>query len=233
MTTRPIVTSTERDVTVERIIERRRQVDDRDREMISDDPRELLLYLRKHHGPNIPLWVQAGDVLDSLTLDNWLWRADRMRLLDDLLHGRKIGLSLAQLGKPLGIGTPQGCQDLIDRLTALRERGRPDEQLTREARRAARNLPGGAGGTDWVTAHHAELVALAEDLAAQALVWQVQRDWLNDLAEDLAEDTWSLGVLNLAVAELRTAPAVLALTGHHPVHKVLHRADVLRTSWSQ
>lgn len=226
--------ATELDVTIERIINRRAQVEDRGRELISDDPRELLAYLRKHRGRNIPDWVQTGDLLDGFTLDNWVWRDDRMRLLDDLRHGRRMGMSLAQLGKPLGITTPQGTQDLIDRLTALRDRGRPDEQLTREARRAARNPPGGAGGSDWVTDHHAALTGLAADLLAQAARWKVSdRDWLDELADDLTHDTWSLGVLNLAVAELRTAPAVLALTGHDTVHKVLHRADQLRTSWSQ
>lgn len=220
-------------VTVARILARRRKADDPDLELASDDPRELRAYLRKHS--RVPEWVQRADVLDTLTIDNWIWWHDRADLLADLERGKRAGLTLQQLGEPLGIRTAQGTNDLIDRYTALRDHHRPDEKLTRAARQAAQAIPGKPVRVDWVTVHHTALVEVVGAILAEADRWQVtDRDWLDDLATDLADDAnWSLGVLNLACAELRTAPTVVALTTWHRVHGVLNRADQLRTSWAK
>src|SRR3954449_6481633 len=64
--------------------------------MLSDagdsDRREVLDYVRKYSGPDIPRWVLQADVCDALILNNWLWWEDRCRELYFLKAGRDRGL---------------------------------------------------------------------------------------------------------------------------------------------
>lgn len=119
-----------------RIARRRAKVDDRDREKLPDspesDPRDVLDYLRKYSGSNIPRWVLQADVCDALTLNNWLWWEDRRRELHFLKAGGDRGLFLSQLGAQVGVGK-QGVLDRIDRLEALLRHDRPDEKIARGA----------------------------------------------------------------------------------------------------
>src|SRR6202162_678314 len=85
MASRPKVHRSELSRAIVMIAKRRAKVDDRDREMLPDspnaDPREVLDYLRKYSGKNIPKWVLQADICDALTLNNWLWWEDRRREL--------------------------------------------------------------------------------------------------------------------------------------------------------
>ena len=119
MAIRPKVHRSELGVAIVRIARRRDKVEDRHREKLPDspesDPREVLDYLRKYSGPDIPRWVLQADVCDALTLNNWLWWEDRRRELHFLKAGRDRGLFLSQLGAQVGVGK-QGVLDRIDRL---------------------------------------------------------------------------------------------------------------------
>ena len=141
MAIRPKVHRSELGVAIVRIARRRDKVEDRHREKLPDspesDPREVLDYLRKYSGPEIPRWVLQADVCDALTLNNWLWWEDRRRELHFLKAGRDRGLFLSQLGAQVGVGK-QGVLDRIDRLEALLRYDRPDEKIARAARRAER-----------------------------------------------------------------------------------------------
>ena len=44
--------------------------------------------------PDIPRWVLQAEVSDALTLNNWLWWADRRRELFFLKAGRARGCQL-------------------------------------------------------------------------------------------------------------------------------------------
>jgi hypothetical protein len=66
-----------------------------------------------------------------------LWWDDRRRERTLLRRGLRLGLSLAELGSPLGISTPQGLRDRLDRLDALFAFHNPDEKLSRETRQVA------------------------------------------------------------------------------------------------
>jgi len=70
-------------------------------------------------------------------LCNWSWWDDRRRERTLLRRGLRLGLTLAELGNPLGISTPQGLRDRLDRLDALFAHHNPDEKLSRETRRVA------------------------------------------------------------------------------------------------
>jgi hypothetical protein len=227
------------------IARRRAKVDDRNRDRLPDapdaDPREVLDYLLKYSGTNIPRWVLQADVGDALTLNNWLWWEDRRRELHFLKAGRDRGLFLTQLGAQLGIGK-QGVIDRIDRLEALLRYDRPDEKLSRESRRNERNARDRrAVELAWIDRHRRALTDVITALLEHADRYHLaddDREWLDELAVDLRAGELSpatMVMLGLAAAELRAAPAVLALAGPRPyrVHTVLARAETLRSRYTQ
>jgi hypothetical protein len=240
--TRPKVHRCEAGLAIVRIARRRAKVDDRHREKLPDspesDPHEVLDYLRKYSGPDIPRWVLQADVCDALTLNNWLWWEDRRRELHFLKAGRDRGLFLAQLGAQVGVGK-QGVLDRIDRLEALLRYDRPDEKIARAARRTDRErlqrLPVERA---WLGSRRNELHAVITGLVDQADRFDVEeRDWVDELdidgrGDDITPAT--MVILGLASAELRTARGVLGLDSSRPnaVHALLARADDLRSQFA-
>lgn len=243
MAIRPKVHRSEVGLAIVRIARRRTKVDDRHRENLPDspesDPREVLDYLRKYSGQGIPLWVLQADVCDALTLNNWLWWEDRRRELHFLKAGRDRGLFLSQLGAQVGVGK-QGVLDRIDRLQALLRYDRPDEKITRAARRDERErrerLPVEEA---WLRARRNDLRAVITGLIDQAERFEVEeREWVDELDIDGRDDDFTpatMVILGLASAELRTAPAVLGLNSTRPyaVHTLLARADDLRSQFAE
>jgi hypothetical protein len=245
MATRPKVHRSEAGRAIAMIARRREKVDDRNREMLPDsadsDPCEVLDYLRKYSGSDIPRWVLQADVCDALTLNNWLWWEDRRRELHFLKAGRGHGIFLAQLGAQVGVGK-QGVVDRIDRLEALLRYDRPDEKLTRSARRSEREArelwPAQAA---WLDAHREQLVSVITRLVGEADRYGIdgdEREWVDELALDARDDELTpatMVILGLAAAEIRTAPAVLALDSTRPyaVHTLLARVDDLRSQFTE
>lgn len=228
-----------------RVVKRRIKVDDPDRSLLPDDTENpqvsevyaVLDYLAGH--TRVPEWVTHADVSDALRLYNYLWWAERRRELAWLRAGVRRKLPLAQLGAAVGTGK-QGVRDRIDRLEALLAYQRPDEQLTREARRAARAADARREvETGWVDAHAAELAAIAGGFTTAAVRYELadaEREWVDELAADARDQAFSpasMTVLGLAADELRTAPTIVALPGPRPhaVHQWLARADVLRSEF--
>jgi hypothetical protein len=244
MGTRPMVHRTEVGRAIVMIARRRAKVDDRHRDLLPDsedsDPREVLDYLRKFSGPDIPLWVLQAEVSDALTLNSWLWWEDRRRELFFLKAGRARGMFLSQLGAQVGVGK-QGLLDRVDRLEALLRFDRPDEKLSRAARQAARAADHRRlAETRWIDEHRAELLRVIEDLVHQADRYRIvdeDREWIDELrvdARDGALVPTTMVLLGLAAAELRTWKAVVALDGSRPhgVHAVLTDADKLRSAFA-
>jgi hypothetical protein len=246
MSTRPRVHELELAQSINGVVTRRREVDDRHRELLPEgegaDPREVLDYLRRYSGPDIPLWVLKADVSDALTLTNWLWWEDRQRELHFLKAGVARGLFLAQIGSQVGIGK-QGVRDRIDRLEAmLHKGGRPDEKIMRRQRRRERQVEAGTSPESaWLGEHRDEIVAVMLDLVIEADRYGLaddERDWLDELPADADEGRFTRGtmvMIGLAATELRTSRPVLALPGERPhrVHEVLLRADALRSAFAE
>ncbi len=241
------------------ISKRRHKVDDPHRDRLPDspdsDPREILDYLQKYSGVDIPLWVLQADVCDAFTLNNWLWWEDRRRELYFLKAGRDRGLFLSQIGAQIGIGK-QGVIDRMDRLTALLRYSQPDEKLSRAMRRAEQaarvRRPLEAS---WWAAHHDILISVVAGLVTEADRYGLnddEREWIDQVHIDVHDEVSPrafIAELGLAVSELRTAPAVLALYpqtldeladrhdgGHrqrpYRVHAVLAQADALRSEFA-
>jgi hypothetical protein len=245
MATRPKVHRSELSRAITMIARRRAKVDDFNRDRLPDspdsDPREVLDYLQKFSRQDIPLWVLQADVGDALTLNNWLWWEDRRRELHFLKAGRDRGLFLSQIGAQVGVGK-QGVLDRIDRLEALLRYDRPDEQITRAARRSDREARERRPAEDaWLDARREELATVIAGLVGEADRFEIEnedREWVDELAIDVRDHAITavtVVILGLAVAELRTAPAVLALDGTRPyaVHGLLTRAEGLRSRFAE
>jgi hypothetical protein len=92
----------------------------------------------------------------------------------------------------------------------------------------------------WLTRRHDELLAVITGLVEQADRYRVDeadREWVDQLVIDAREDDLrptTMVILGLAVAELRTAPPLLALDSTRPaaVHALLARADRLRSEFA-
>ena len=211
MGTRPMVHRTEVARAIVMIARRRAKVDDRRRDLLPDsedsDPREVLDYLQKFSGKDIPLWVLQAEVSDALTLNNWLWWEDRRRELHFLKAGRARGLFLSQLGAQVGVGK-QGLLDRIDRLDALLRFDRPDEKLSRAARQAARAADHRRlVEKRWIDEHRDELLKVIEALVHQADRLELldeDREWIDELGRDARDDTLvptTMVLLGLAAAD--------------------------------
>jgi hypothetical protein len=201
----------------------------------------VLDYLQRFSGRDLPGWVLQADVCDALVLNNWLWWEDRRRELHFLKAGRDRGLFLTQLGAQVGIGK-QGVIDRIDRLEALLRYDRPDEKITRSARQAERAARQRRPSEDaWLEARRDELLAVTSGMLREADRFELfdeDREWLDELAVDAQTDGFApatMVILGLAVSELRTAKAVVALESTRPyaVHGVLGRADSLRSQFAE
>jgi hypothetical protein len=149
--TPPHVTRTELDAAITRVLWRHRHIDDPHRAGLGTEPRDVLEQLTRG-SVALPRWVVAADTLDGLVLSVWLWWEDRRRERALLRRGLHLGLTLGELGTPLGISSPQGLRDRLDRLDALLAFDRPDEKLTRAARAATpRTVTSGSAGSKRTT----------------------------------------------------------------------------------
>lgn len=152
--------SAELDAAVDRIHRRHRDVDDPHRRELSDDPAQIISYLLQHASTMPPQVVEA-DLRDALVLWVWCWWQERQRERQLLEAAHAAGLSLAELGAELGIGTRGGLRHRLDRLHALLQSGRPDQ--ARGAGLRGNTSPEQA----WLDAHRAEVHHVLAALLAQ------------------------------------------------------------------
>lgn len=119
MTTPPRPDRAAYDAALARIHDRRRRAGDDHPLALSDDPREVLAYLRQRGRGGLRTDHTGDDVTDALTLRLWLWwegESTELWLLDAAEH-------LARNRKTIGavLGLTHG-QSLIDRIARLRDK---------------------------------------------------------------------------------------------------------------
>lgn len=233
MRTPPRVNHVEVETALRRIYARRVKVDDPNLEHLGSEPADVLDYLRKYAGADIPSWVRQADIADGLVLHVWTWWEDRRRERALLRAGLREGMFLSQLGAPLGISSRQGVRDALDRLDALLEYDRPDEKISRDARRSVQIND---GRQEWIARNLDRIrTGVARLLAYSDLVSEDENDWFEELRADYGADIWtpaSLTILGLAAEELRASPVVCEMSEGHAVHRALRGADDLRRSFS-
>lgn len=252
MATPPRITEIERDAAVERIAARHRRIDDPRSSELGTEPRDVISFVLDRGPAGVPRWVAALDHHDALVLSTWCWWEERRRERRLLRQGLHLGLTAGELGAPLGMSSRQGLRDRLDRLDALLSHDRPDEQLSRAARRAGREHD---ARQYWIDLHRAYVSSVLAALIAQtrrvlgapadgagpageddlAAADESAREWLDELAgdyEDAALTPATLAVAGLLAAELRAHPRVLGLAPRHRVHAALASVEALRTRFS-
>lgn len=253
MATPPRITDAERDAAITRIVERHDRIDDPRRSELGSDPRDVVTFVLNRGPAGVPRWVQAADHHDAVVLSSWCWWEERRRERRLLRQGLALGLPALELGAPLGIGSRQGVRDRLDRLDALLAHNRPDEQLSRAARRAVR---GRDAEQDWIDQQRDEVWPALAALLAQSRRFLQDlpatdsdatdgdrpegephetdiQDWVDELAADYEDDalsTATLAVAGLLAAEIRAHPQAITLDRRHRLHATLATVDALRAA---
>lgn len=145
MTTPPRVTDEQVAAAIARIIRRHRGTDHPGQHLLSTDPREVLLYLRRCGAGRLLGDDESHDVEDGLTLRLALWWEGELAEYRLLTAAEKIGLNRRRVGRVLGVTTGQGLLDRLHRKVGLfGPAGRPNEKAARADLRAADVSPAAA-----------------------------------------------------------------------------------------
>ena len=201
---------------MDRITQRRDRIDDPNRYQLSDDPREVLAYLRKH-SRGIPEHVRRADVEDGLILRVWLWwegEAAELWLLD---RADELGMNRRSVGARLGVATGQG---LVDRRAHKRA-------MLSKATGISASAPASStqGREKWIADHRREIQAIAATLVEHRILADEEAaESVIEVRRDLQEDVCTPGgitVINWAVSEMAAVPAVKALSDSHPLRQAL------------
>ncbi|WP_146772032.1 hypothetical protein [Lentzea atacamensis] len=181
------------------------------------------------------------------------WRSERYHLRGGLADG----LFYDQMGAVLGLGRESHRRTENDPRPARRRRtGRGDPHQPARARLATLSdllrhddpnpdLSRGVRRENeveledprwtWVIDHREQLGHVSYQLAAAAGRHGVTSRWVDELIADVDSDAVSPAtpaVLGLAIAEVRTARAVVELTTTHAVHRILLTGEALRCQFS-
>jgi hypothetical protein len=231
---------------LERIRARHEFADDPWRGEMGTEPAEVLGYLRRRWAAGTGRATAVDDVWDELTLSAAVHWAEVERERALLRRARHLGLSLSELGAHFGIRTRQGMRDHLDRLDALVETGTPDEQHTRDTRREARARP---ADQRWLDTHHDDMTTTISQLVEQldridlsptaadnAETDGHEAEWVDELRLETQRGeltTGTMGVLSLALGELRVHPTVRDLDRGHGLHRALRAAERLRARYDE
>lgn len=169
MATPPRVTDRDLYAAMARIARRHRRAGDDDPQAFSDDPRDVLAYLRKLPDGRLLGNDTEHDITDGLTIRVWLWwegEAFELRLLE---AAQRTGFPRRRVAERLKIKTGQGVVDRRDRKRImLGPIGKPDEKVARAERREERQPAGPPpmGELLWsfVQVLHANRDSLPEDI---------------------------------------------------------------------
>lgn len=200
MATYPPIDDRERDAAVERIAARHARYDDSRWSEAGTEARDVLNYLARRRA-ELPFALTAHDAWDELVLSAWVYWDERRRERELLHSALRRGLSLAEVGRYLGIGSRQGTRDYLDRLDALladlhRTRSRPRGPVVGDGR--ADPLAVWAGSTREQRAadvHASRAQRAAGRQRPSRMGWlEVHRGWLGAVVGDLFAQLARLGI---------------------------------------
>lgn len=176
MTTPPRPTPAEYESALRRIHDRRRAAGDDHPLALSEDPRDVLAYLRRRGRAGLVVDDTGDDITDALTLRLWLWWEGEAAELWLLEAAERLGRNRKAIGAALGIKSGQGVVDRIER----------KRDMLGHARTAA---PPPAA-----TSRDAQIRAVAAELCAR--VGEMPEDVADDLHADVLADAltrWPAG----------------------------------------
>jgi hypothetical protein len=230
---------------IDRITSRRRRIDDPHQELLSDEPAEVLDYLRRYSGRVIPDAIQADDIADAIILRHHLWwqgEATESWLLE---KADRLGIPRPQLAEMLGLRTSQGVAErrfrLSEKLHGRRPRRMSHPDVDREPPRPAddeRALPPDDVLGKWLTDRvssldrYAEVLLVSRDLDLTDETYETVGE-LRDMTSDPGRGVPWWVQLTLTAVALSADPAVQALPPAHTLRRTLRRLDDLSDQWVQ
>lgn len=239
MATPPYVSRADADEAVERIAQRRREIDDPHLDRLTDNPADMPNYLRRYTSEDTPDWVKRADAEDGLVIRLHLWwelEAFELWCLD-LAYDTNV--RARRVGQRLGIKSRAGVRDRRDRVrTKLGLLRTPDEKHARAERSADKTrAETEQNRSQWLREHQAELAELIgqlldhNDLADSDETY----DSLLELARDKRSGSYTgmmMWSLNEAVTGLLDEPKVRNTPGDHPVRTAITRAQALLDNYT-
>jgi len=245
MTTPPRPTIEQVDAAIERIAARRRRIDDPHQEMLSDDPAEVLRYLRKHSGRHIPDGMLADDIEDGIILRHHVWwegEALEAWLLDT---AERLGIPRPRVAEMLGLRTGQGVAERRFRLGEKLHNRRPRRKSHPDVAGRDEQPPATDASQpepqdvlqQWLAERvtqlerYAKVIIDHKDLDLADDTYEVVLE-LRDLTRDAARGVpWFLQ-LTEATVMLTADPAVRSLPPAHTLRRTLARLDDLTSQWA-
>lgn len=246
VTTPPRPTRQQVDTALARIAANRRRIDDPHQEMLSDEPWEVLAYLRKYSGREIPEGVRAEDVEDGLTLRLHLWWEGEAIEAWLLQSAEKLQMPRPQVAGMLGLRSGQGVAERLfrlgEKLNNRRPRRRSDPAAGQPTITAVTDDHPVAEPGDvlqsWlaerrtqleryaaVLVDHKDVAGLSDETYAEVLA-------LRDMTRDPGRGIpWFMQITDTTV-HLSADPAVKKLDGQHPLRRTLARLDALSSQWA-
>lgn len=219
----PPVSAGEALAAIERIRARRTEIDDPNLWRLSDEPVDVLAFLRRYSS-GVPRWVAQADVLDGLTLRLRVWWLGEEAELWLLEAARRVGVPPNQVGRRLGVSSRQGVHDRLRLARGKLERltGEPHPSFD-----PARSADEREVERAWLQAHRAEIRTMAtEAVGFRELADDDAAEWLADVAQDLRDGAVTPGsfqTLRFALAELAVSSAALETDADHPLRELLLR----------
>lgn len=223
MATPPLVTAADAADAIRRITDRHRDANDPGQHLLTDDPRDVLRFLRGCGTKRLRSDAGRHDLEDALTLRLFLWWEGQdaeqwcLEAVETLRAGQRpdgvtVGLR-RRAGAVLGVGTGQGVVDRLDRLRGLLgPNRRPDEKAVRAERRECDGqlsldpAPESQGDrAEVLRAFIAAMLPYRDELPDDAY------GSLNDLRHEATPDRATMSErtlhaeVNLLIAELRAA----------------------------
>jgi hypothetical protein len=119
VTTPPRPSRSDCEAALRRIHERRRAAGDDHPLALSEDPREVLAYLRQRGRQGLVADTSGDDVTDALTLRLYLWWEGEATELWLLEAAEALGRNRRVIGSALGLSSGQGLKDRIERKQAM------------------------------------------------------------------------------------------------------------------
>ncbi|MDI1462639.1 hypothetical protein QEZ54_16825 [Catellatospora sp. KI3] len=223
------------------IVRRRDDVDDPHREALTQDPLEVLSYLRKYSA-GMPQWVREADVVDGLKLRVWLWWLCEEHEDWLLARSEQFGVSRAAVGEVFGIGSSQGVASRIKRKRELIRGGTAQQEqrvpLEPAQQLLAAMMPGADPRQPWLDRRRGEVDALSQIISeGQRLLPDDEEELHLDLiavGENVRDGVYTPGAfvqLAVAAGELAAVAAVQALPPDDALRQALRRVDVLYEGW--
>ncbi|WP_344952787.1 hypothetical protein [Sphaerisporangium flaviroseum] len=217
-----MITRSESDAAVQRIIDRRTRTADPDLEQASDAPLEAVAYVLACQ--RVSIEVLRADIVDALLVLEYARtnvpatprELDRLEL-GLLTAGRTTGLSFGELASALGLRSRQAAEHRLLRLASAARGERRHETAERAARRTTDRE------FDWFTRYGRDLRQGAAALVARREVADEElAEMLADLAQTLASIPAAgaagyLGRMQILAARLRLLLADLATYQSNPL----------------